>query len=100
MVRPCYGACILNNNHQDMGRSRGGPDKQDSRGVDANGLPVHLAITPGEAHDNRLCSVLLGALCRLHLFQSRVMISRLLLNSSKSGSYCLQAVNAGNDSTK
>jgi hypothetical protein len=30
--------------------------------VDTNGLPVHLALTPGEAHDNRLCSVLLGAL--------------------------------------
>jgi transposase len=30
--------------------------------VDANGLPVHLALTPGEAHDNRLCSVLLSAL--------------------------------------
>ena len=27
-----------------------------------NGLPVHLALTPGEAHDNRLCSVLLSAL--------------------------------------
>jgi hypothetical protein len=25
--------------------------------VDTNGLPVHLASTPGEAHDNRLCSV-------------------------------------------
>jgi transposase len=30
--------------------------------VDTNGLPVRLALTPGEAHDNRLCSVLLGAL--------------------------------------
>ena len=30
--------------------------------VDTNGLPVHLAPTPGEAHDNRLCSVLLSAL--------------------------------------
>jgi transposase len=30
--------------------------------VDANGPPVHLALTPGEAHDNRLCSVLLSAL--------------------------------------
>ncbi len=25
-------------------------------------LPVHLALTPGEAHDNRLCSALLSAL--------------------------------------
>jgi transposase len=38
------------------------PHEQDSRVVDTNGLPVHLALTPGEAHDNRLCSVLLGAL--------------------------------------
>jgi transposase len=30
--------------------------------VDTNGLPVYLALTPGEAHDNRLCSVLLSAL--------------------------------------
>ena len=30
--------------------------------VDTNGLPVHLALKPGEAHDNRLCSVLLSAL--------------------------------------
>lgn len=30
--------------------------------MDTNGLPVHLALTPGEAHDNRLCTVLLGSL--------------------------------------
>jgi transposase len=30
--------------------------------VDTNGLPVHLALTPGEVHDNRLCLVLLSAL--------------------------------------
>jgi transposase len=30
--------------------------------VDANGLPVHLALTRGEAHDNRLCSVLLSTM--------------------------------------
>ena len=29
---------------------------------DANGLPIHVALTPGEAHDNRLCSILLSAL--------------------------------------
>src|SRR3954464_12188330 len=29
--------------------------------VDTNGLPVHLALTPGEAHENRLCSVLPSA---------------------------------------
>ena len=30
--------------------------------VDANGLPVRLGLSPGEAHDNRLCSVLLAGL--------------------------------------
>jgi hypothetical protein len=28
--------------------------------VDANGLPVRLGLIPGEAHDNRLCPVLLA----------------------------------------
>jgi hypothetical protein len=27
-----------------------------------NGLPIRIALTPGEAHDNRLFSVFLGAL--------------------------------------
>jgi len=57
-----HGACIADNNHQDMGRSRGGLTSKLHAVVDANGLPVHLALTPGEAHDNRLCSVLLSAL--------------------------------------
>jgi transposase len=56
-----HGTCIADNNHQDMGRSRGGLTSK-IHAVDANGLPVHLALTPGEAHDNRLCSVLLCAL--------------------------------------
>ena len=46
----------------DIGRSRGGPSSKIHAVVDADGLPVHLGLTPGEAHDNRLCSVLLGAL--------------------------------------
>jgi hypothetical protein len=45
-----------------MGRSRGGLTRNNRSVVDANGLPIHLALTPGEAHDNRLCSVLLSAL--------------------------------------
>jgi transposase len=57
-----HGACISNNNHQDMGRSRGGLTSKIHAVVDTNGLPVHLALTPGEAHDNRLCSLLLSAL--------------------------------------
>src|SRR6266481_3442922 len=47
------------NNHQDMGRSRGGLTSKIHAMVDTNGLPVRLALTPGEAHDNQLCSVLL-----------------------------------------
>jgi transposase len=57
-----HGACVADNNHQDMGRSRGGLTSKIHVVVDTNGLPVHLALTPGEAHDNRLCSVLLSAL--------------------------------------
>jgi transposase len=56
-----HGACVADNNHQDMGRSRGGLTSKIHAVVDTNGLPVHLALTPGEAHDNRLCSVLLSA---------------------------------------
>ena len=38
-----------------MGRVVRGPDEQGSRGGGPNGLPVHLALTRGEAHDeNRL----------------------------------------------
>jgi transposase len=57
-----HGACIADNNHQHMGRSRGGLTSKIHAVVDTNGLPVRLALTPGEAHDNRPCSVLLGAL--------------------------------------
>ena len=56
-----HGACIADNNHQDMGRSRGGLTSKIHAVVDSNGLPVHLALAPGEAHDNRLCPVLLSA---------------------------------------
>jgi transposase len=57
-----HGACIADNNHQDMGRSRGGLTSKIQAVVDAHGLPVHLAFTSGEAHDNGLCSILLSAL--------------------------------------
>jgi transposase len=59
-----HGACIADNNHQDqdIGRSRGGLTSKIHAVVDTNGLPVHLALMPAEAHDNRLCSVLLSAL--------------------------------------
>ncbi len=45
-----------------MGRSRGGLTSKIHVVVDANGLPVRLGLSPGEAHDNRLCSVLLTGL--------------------------------------
>jgi transposase len=57
-----HGASIADNNQQEMGRSRGGLTSKIHAVVDTNGLPVHLALTPGEAHDNQLCSVLLGTL--------------------------------------
>jgi hypothetical protein len=37
-----------------MGRSRGGLTCKIHAVVDTNGLPVRLALTAGEAHDNRL----------------------------------------------
>jgi len=46
-----HGACIADNNHQDMGRSRGGLTSKIHAVVDTSGLPVHLALTLGEAHD-------------------------------------------------
>jgi IS5 family transposase len=57
-----HGACFADNSDQDMGRSRGRLTSKIHAVVDSNGLPVRLAITPGEAHDDRLCSVLLSVL--------------------------------------
>src|SRR5258708_25002006 len=57
-----HGACIAENREQHMGPSRGGLTSKAHAVVDANGLPVRLGLTPGEAHDNRLCSVLLAGL--------------------------------------
>ena len=57
-----HGSCIAGNKEQHMGRSRGGLTSKIHAVVDANGLPVRLGLTPGEAHDNRLCSVLLTGL--------------------------------------
>ena len=45
-----------------MGRSRGGLTSKIHALVDTNGLPVRLALTPGEAHDNRLAGKLLSRL--------------------------------------
>jgi transposase len=57
-----HGACIAGNNEQHMGRSRGGMTTKIHAVVDTNDLPVQLGLTTGEAHDNRLCSVLLNQL--------------------------------------
>ena len=45
-----------------MGRSRGGLTSKIHAVVDGNGLPVRLALSPGEAHDNRLAGKLLSRL--------------------------------------
>jgi transposase len=45
-----------------MGRSRGGLTSKIHAVVDTNELPVRLALTAGEAHDNRLAGKLLSRL--------------------------------------
>jgi len=57
-----HGACIAGNGQQHMGRSRGGLTTKIHAVVDTNGLPVRIGLTPGETHDNQLCSVLLSEL--------------------------------------
>ena len=57
-----HGACVAGNNQQHMGRSRGGLTTKIHAVVDTNGLPVQIGLTPGETHDNQLCSVLLSEL--------------------------------------
>ena len=57
-----HGACITRNKRQSMGRSRGGLTSKIHVIVDTNGLPLRLALTAGEAHDNRLAGKLLSRL--------------------------------------
>jgi hypothetical protein len=57
-----HGACLARNRRQSMGRSRGGLTTKIRAVVDTNGLPVQLALTAGEAHDNRLAGKLLPRL--------------------------------------
>jgi transposase len=57
-----HAACIACNKKQSMGRSRGGLSSKIHAVVDKNGLPVRLALTAGEAHDNRLATKLLSRL--------------------------------------
>jgi transposase len=57
-----HGACVTRNQHHSMGRSRGGLTCKIHAVVDTNGLPVRLALNPGEAHDVRLAGKLLSRL--------------------------------------
>src|SRR3954467_13167003 len=57
-----HASCIIRNKRQSMGRSRGGLTSKIHALVDTNGLPVRLALTAGEAHDNRLAGRLLSRL--------------------------------------
>ncbi len=57
-----HGACITRNRRQSMGRSRGGLTSKIHAVVDTNGLPIRLALTAGEAHDNRLAGKVLSRL--------------------------------------
>lgn len=45
-----------------MGRSRGGLTTKIHAMVDANGLPITLKLTPGQAHDGRSAGDMLGTL--------------------------------------
>jgi transposase len=45
-----------------MGRSRGGLTTKIHALVDANGLPIFLKLTPGQAHDGRSAPDMLGGL--------------------------------------
>ena len=54
-----HAACIIRNTRQSMGRSRGSVTSKIHALVDTNGLPVRLALTAGEAHDNRVAAKLL-----------------------------------------
>jgi transposase len=56
------GACITRNQRQSIGRSSGGLTSEIHAAVDSNGLPVWLALSPGEAHDVRLAGKLLSRL--------------------------------------
>src|SRR5215470_1204663 len=57
-----HGACITRNQRQSMGRSRGGLTSKIYAVVDTNGLPVRLALTAGQAHDNQLADKFLSCL--------------------------------------
>ena len=51
---------------------------------DAHGLPIHLALTPGEAHDNRLCQI-----CSARCFHKRCYSQ--IVDTTRTGSGSLPA---------
>jgi len=53
-----------------MGRSRGGLTTKIHALVDANGLPVALKLTPGQAHDGRSAANLLD-----HLGEGQILLA-------------------------
>jgi hypothetical protein len=75
-----HGACIVQNRRESMGRSRGGLTCKIHAVVDTNGLPVRLALTAGEAHDNRLADKLLS---RLNPDQCYWQIAAMTLTGSE-----------------
>ena len=67
-----HAACIARNKGQSIGRSRSGLTSKIHAVVDTNRLPIRLALTAGEAHDNRLALKLLSRL------RSGSMLQRML----------------------
>jgi len=57
-----HGACVARKKRQSIGRSRGGLTSKIHALVDRSGLPIKLALTTGEARDNRLAAKLLSRL--------------------------------------
>jgi hypothetical protein len=76
-----HGACVADNNQEDVGRSRGGLTSKIHAVVDTNGLPVHLALTPGESHDNRCVRF-----CSAHCFPRRCCSRIAATTPTESGS--------------
>jgi hypothetical protein len=80
-----HDACITRNRRQSMGRSRGGLTSKIHALVDTHSRPVGLAVTPGEAHDNRLAGKLL----------SRLKAGSMLLADRGYDGICPACVNQG-----
>ncbi len=57
-----HASCIQNSAGEDFGRSRGGLTTKIHAVVDANGLPLNVAITGGQQHDSLIACALLEGL--------------------------------------